>query len=430
MSTGWRVLCTALGVWALGCAAEEPERLADGTAEVLRGEVTYDHPEIGSLSVGCTGTLVAPNVVISAAHCFGYGSTRSPGRYGTFSIRRAAGEASVSYTIEQYVSYSSQLGTYDVALVKLATAVPASVATPAGVARSIPSRGTRLAVYGYGCTARGTSTDWRKRRFVFTEGPASNNLCPGDSGGPVIVADTGAVLRINSGYYYDSFGTDIFGIVPANYDRIAAQITAWSGAPPSDGGGGAPPGGGDGGGGGTTPPTEPTPPSGDGACGAWAPYTVWHCSADGSIRGRCRAGAFEQEPCGAGCEQRATGEDVCRVVTNCGAWEPFTAWHCSRDGSIRGRCREGRFEQEPCSAGCEQRTTGEDLCRSAGGADPGGGTPPGGGGGEACGRYEGWYVWSCLDRYNMVRCVGGRLERARCGNQCWIRPVGYDDFCT
>ena len=134
--------------------------------------------------------MVAPNVIMTAAHCVDF---RTGAYSDNFTIRAADGSRP-AYRIVEIVSYSrGQLGSSDVSLGRLATPVPASVATPAGVAAADPPRGETLTIYGFGCTARGRSTDWQKRKFSFPMGSVSRNLCPGDSGGPVMTAG-GAVL--------------------------------------------------------------------------------------------------------------------------------------------------------------------------------------------------------------------------------------------
>ncbi len=353
---------------------EAPELLVpeppDLLEKVVRGEVTTERPEVGTLSVGCTGTLVAPNVVISAAHCFSYGTRANRGNYGSFTIEADGQEH--RYSIERYKSFSNRLGSADINVVGLGESVPANVATPAPIAQVTPADGTDLTVYGYGCTSRGRGTDWVKRKATFAEGQDTNHLCPGDSGGPVFDDSTGAVLRINSGYWQDGFGTDIFGHVPTHYDSVRAQIEEWAdGALPEIGG--APDGSPD------VPITidDLVTENPDGTpiiCGLDQPLQrFWACNEGGNFRWRCAKG---RQPVGETCELgcRAGRADTNAVCTGqeappapqreCGEYyEPYTTWTCSTDNIQMVLCSGGMLNVWRCQNGCEATGAGvADVC--------------------------------------------------------------------
>lgn len=332
-----------------GCDAKlgGGERVAPGGDTLLSGSYTYDRPEVGSIA-GCTATLVGPRLVVTASHCVDYTSRTTPGRYGTFEIRRFAGD-SQRYTVERIAAYAGGVGDDDVALLRLSTEVPADIATPAGIARTNPSSGTAVSIFGYGCQRRGTSGTWAKQRLDVTWGPDSANLCPGDSGGPTIAPD-GTVLRVNSGYYLDWAGTDIFGSVPVVYDRMVRTASGWgdtfgAGSPtpgddadPSPGDAGADSDAG-------VPPPPPPPPPGDGPCDratceeATALAGCGWC--DATARGM-RVGSYGEalEACATG--YRLNPEDCGALArSTCGPWSGISAYTCRRGATQFVRCDEG-----------------------------------------------------------------------------------------
>ncbi len=328
---------------------EAPTLAPEVFEEVRNGEVTTDRPEVGRIG-GCTATLVAPDVAITASHCVGYRTRTNLGNYNTMRITN--GNETRRYTVNRYRSYSRNLGRNDIALLGLAEAVPADFAQPAPIARETPAEGTSLTVYGYGCTRIGSSGDGRKRRATYQQGDRAQHLCPGDSGGPVFNDETGAVARINSGYQLDRGRTDIYGLTPGLYDELAEQIRSWSdGEIPEEG---QPPGGLD-------PDVK--------VCGRNADvYESWTCTASRAYRYRCLPGGSPTwEPCESSCVSRAVGQaDECKRpddLDTCGeVHRPYVEWVCATDDVTVLRCNEGRLEFYRCENGCTPTRGAPDKC--------------------------------------------------------------------
>jgi hypothetical protein len=246
------------------------------------------------------------------------------------------------------VSYGSSVGADDVAIIRLASEVPASVATPARLASANPADGSGVTIYGYGCQRRGTRGTWAKQKVRVSWGRSSANLCPGDSGGPTM-SDDGQVVRVNSGYWLDAAGLDIFGSVPRVYSRIERTVSGWGdslggGSPlptPTDAGAAdanatpdawsmSPP----------PPPPDPENPCAQATCAEATalPGCGW-CDATGRgvrVGGMgealeaCASG-FRLDPADCGTTERST----------CGPWAEYRDYTCRRGRTQFVRCIEG-----------------------------------------------------------------------------------------
>ena len=152
------------------------------------------------------------NSSTSAAHCKGYSTRQSSGRYGSFSVE--FGNGWDSYNIRRLRSFSRNLGSRDVLLLQLSENVPEHVAVPTRVADFVPEEGEEVTIFGYGCTSwRNQRGGGVKRKATFAYGDFSSHLCPGDSGGPFVKGVGGPIFGINSGYNTGN-GADIFGMPP------------------------------------------------------------------------------------------------------------------------------------------------------------------------------------------------------------------------
>jgi V8-like Glu-specific endopeptidase len=201
----------ALAALALpACTADAGPADSSAQDEALRTYVdaNTEHPEVGILrtSAGyCTGTLIGARTVLSAAHCFKFGSAiaaDSAPELGTFTI--LSGGKNIRYTFHRERADAGILQVkFDLSITQLDVAVSPVTAIPATIAAAWPDDGT-LTVYGYGRYGRGCVTPNHEMTKRKTDVPPSfpfvkATTCPGDSGGPYFKSGTSEIVATVKG---------------------------------------------------------------------------------------------------------------------------------------------------------------------------------------------------------------------------------------
>lgn len=189
-----------------------------GDIDATRTAVVGVVIESGRGSGLCTGSLIAPNLVMTAQHCV----ASTPGEYvecGRTPFSEPYGARSFAVVTETQLNFRAQafavsevhvpqvgadLCGNDIALLVLAQPIPAEVATPMVPRIDRPvGNGERFTAVGYGETGNGSGAGTRRavsdkrvlcgetecgRAAMNTEFIGNDGACQGDSGGPALDA--------------------------------------------------------------------------------------------------------------------------------------------------------------------------------------------------------------------------------------------------
>ena len=251
-----RTLLTINGIAVDAPVAEVASGDQERVLRIVNGTRTDDYESVGIVNQQCSGTLIASNAVLTAAHCVDDGTSRQ-----TFDV-----EGQTYTTKEVFVHEGYQSNDIDLAVMILNSDV--SGIDPVDINRETPEVGQVLTLVGFGAT--GTAQGGHDGSFgvkhvgqtpidevTSTEvnwnfdNASESNTAPGDSGGPAFLSQNGnlVVAGVTSGgtrddaglgdYSFDvrvdAFAEWIDNIVQSNGGTITNPVP--------------------------TPPTEPTDPA-------------------------------------------------------------------------------------------------------------------------------------------------------------------------
>jgi hypothetical protein len=216
VSPSWLVLGLS---WLAGCGVpQDAPALGAATVEtpIIGGSATTGEPAVVALVLGdsargfdafCTGTLIAPKTVLTAAHCVG--------EYSKFSVLFGPSTAKPSRVVRMAAQFrhpdydgAGERSGYDFGLLRLATPVDDVSPVPLNRAPLTPEWvGQNIRHAGFGVTnARAQSgsntklaVDYTVRRFNALElesGANGKQTCNGDSGGPGFMVPPAATQQV------------------------------------------------------------------------------------------------------------------------------------------------------------------------------------------------------------------------------------------
>ena len=177
---------------------EQPER------RIVNGQQTSQFPSVGIVNDGCTGTLISPTHVLTAAHCT-VGVSDSA---GTFEV---GGQTYRTSDIADHPRYNDNRfdAGYDLSVMELSR--PVTGVVPSQINRVAPQVGTTLTLVGFGeggTSRNGSLGDFGTKRVGETpldevtnlhinwrfDSHSESNTAPGDSGGPAFINVDGNFL--------------------------------------------------------------------------------------------------------------------------------------------------------------------------------------------------------------------------------------------
>lgn len=200
------LLVALLMTSAMGCQ-EAVDHLGVQRAALIEGSPAPEHTSVAAVVspqhpnyTFCTATVIAPRVLVTAAHCIVNAKANSADVYVVFAdvVTKTTARIAVTEMVPHPDFSLKQLtSARDVGLLALADDAPVPVVP---FARTVPETGAEATLVGYGFdTVNETGIGTRRQRGVRIGELAADWLalpesgsCDGDSGGPILLGPPGS----------------------------------------------------------------------------------------------------------------------------------------------------------------------------------------------------------------------------------------------